>query len=53
MKDEPDEMVLLVKRLAMRKKRKFVSDLRGVGETWTKGAPGDYVFGCDARAIAI
>jgi len=52
MKDEPEEMVLIIKRLAMRKKRKFGSDLRGVGETWIKGRPGDFTFGCDARVIA-
>lgn len=49
--NEPEEYVLEIKRLAMRKKRKFSADLRGVGETWITGRPGDYVFGCDARDL--
>jgi len=52
MKNEPAEMVLLLKRLIMRKKRKFGTDLRGVGETWIVERDGELVFGCDARAVA-
>ena len=52
LKDEPADRVLLIKRLAMRKKRKYGSDLRGVGETWIKDDQGEFIFGCDARAIA-
>lgn len=52
MKDEPDANILIIKRLAMRKKRVYGKDLRGVGKTWIKGSPGNYVFGCDARSIA-
>lgn len=49
---EPEEMVLEIKRLAMRKRNKFGADLRGVGETWITGQRGSFVFGCDARAFA-
>lgn len=50
--DEPPEYVLLIKRLIMRKKRKYGSDLRGVGNTWFIEKDGELIFGCDARASA-
>lgn len=52
LKDEPPEYVLHIKRLVMRKKRHFSSDLRGVGRKWIIEKNGELIFGCDARAIA-
>ena len=40
---------LEVKRLFKRKKTKFGSDPRGVGEHWLREQDGEFVFGCDAR----
>ena len=52
LKDEPPEYLLHVKRLIARKRRHFSTDLRGVGNRWIKEENGEFVFGCDARAIA-
>ena len=52
LRNEPPEYVLHIKRLVMRKKRHFSTDLRGVGNRWIKEKNGELIFGCDARAIA-
>ena len=38
-----------VKRLIKRKKAKFASDPRGVGNHWVTERDGEFIFGCDAR----
>ena len=45
----PKEMIVIMKRLIKRKKKKFKSDLRGVGKYWVKEKNGEFVFGCEAR----
>ncbi|MDS1873411.1 hypothetical protein [Vibrio vulnificus] len=49
LKDAPKEDLLQIKRLVKRKKAKFGSDLRGVGEHWVREDEADFIFGCDAR----
>lgn len=38
-----------MKRLIKRKKTKFGSDPRGVGNHWVRVKDGEFVFGCEAR----
>ena len=45
----PAEVKLIVKRLLKRKKTKFASDPRGVGNYWVREENGGLVFGCEAR----
>jgi len=49
MKDQPREMLIIIKRLIKRKKKKFANDPRAVGEYWVKEKNGELVFGCEAR----
>ena len=49
MKNEPREMIIIVKRLIKRKKKKFLNDPRAVGKHWVKEKNGELVFGCEAR----
>lgn len=45
----PAEVKLIVKRLIKRKKTKFASDPRGVGNYWVREESGGLIFGCEAR----
>ena len=49
MKNEPKEMLIIVKRLIKRKKKKFPNDPRAVGRHWVKEKNDELVFGCEAR----
>ena len=46
---EPKQAKLEVKRLIKRKKTKFSTDLRAVGNHWIREQDGEYMFGCEAR----
>ena len=45
----PREGQLDIKRLIKRKKTKYYSDIRGVGEYWIREDNGEALFGCEAR----
>jgi hypothetical protein len=49
METAPAKVKLIVKRLLKRKKTKFASDPRGVGNYWVREENGGLVFGCEAR----
>ena len=48
-KSAPKEAQIEIKRLIKRKKTKFGSDPRGVGNHWIREQEGDFIFGCEAR----
>ena len=45
----PKEAQLEFKRLIRRKKKKFGSDPRAVGNYWVREENGEFIFGCEAR----
>ena len=49
MQSAPKEAQLEIKRLIKRKKKKFGSDPRAVGNHWIREQNGEFVFGCEAR----
>ncbi len=49
LKEGPKQAEIEVKRLIKRKKTKFPTDLRAVGNHWVREQDGEYIFGCEAR----
>ena len=49
MQSAPSEAIIEVNRLIKRKKKKFFSDPRAVGNHWIRESNGELLFGCDAR----
>ncbi len=47
--DAPSEMKVMVKQLIKRKKKKFSSDPRAIGNHWIREEDGEFIFGCEAR----
>jgi hypothetical protein len=45
----PKEAQIEIKRLLKRKKNKYGSDPRAVGEHWVREQNGEFIFGCEAR----
>jgi hypothetical protein len=45
----PMEAQIEVKRLLKRKKKKYGSDPRAVGNHWVRERNGEFIFGCEAR----
>ncbi len=45
----PKEVQIEIKRLIKRKKNKFGSDPRAVGNHWIREQDGELLFGCEAR----
>jgi hypothetical protein len=45
----PVEAQIEVKRLLKRKKKKYGSDPRAVGNHWVRERNGEFIFGCEAR----
>lgn len=45
----PHEMVIMVKQLLKRKKNKFATDPRSIGNHWVRKESGEFIFGCEAR----
>jgi hypothetical protein len=52
MQSAPKEAQLEIKRLIKRKKKKFGTDPRAVGNHWIREQNGEFVFGCEARLSA-
>ena len=52
MENAPKEVQIEVKRLITRKKKKYGSDPRAVGQHWVREQNGEFIFGCDARLKA-
>ncbi|MCP5415453.1 MAG: hypothetical protein H6965_00005 [Chromatiaceae bacterium] len=49
METAPKEAQIAIKRLLKRKKKKFDSDPRAVGNHWIRQENGELIFGCEAR----
>jgi hypothetical protein len=49
LEEGPKQAKIEVKRLIKRKKTKFSTDLRAVGNHWVIEQDGEYIFGCEAR----
>ncbi|MCG5526616.1 hypothetical protein LRB11_17070 [Ectothiorhodospira haloalkaliphila] len=49
LEEGPKQAKIEVRRLIKRKKAKFSTDLRAVGNYWVKEQDGEYIFGCEAR----
>ncbi len=49
MQAAPKEIQIKIKRLVKRKKNKFGSDPRAVGNHWIREQDGELIFGCEAR----
>jgi len=49
LEEGPKQAKIEVKRLIKRKKSKFSTDLRAVGNHWVREQDGEYIFGCEAR----
>ncbi len=45
----PKEVMIFIKRLLKRKKTKYSSDPRAVGDYWVREENGEFIFGCEAR----
>ena len=45
----PKEAQIEIKRLLRRKKKKYGSDPRAVGDHWIREQNGEFIFGCEAR----
>jgi len=45
----PRETQIMIQRLFKRKKKKYGSDQRAVGEHWVREDSGIFIFGCEAR----
>lgn len=48
-KNTPREAQIEIKRLLRRKKKKYRSDIRAVGNHWVREQNGEFIFGCEAR----
>ena len=49
LEEGPKQAKIEAKRLIKRKKTKFSTDLRAVGNHWVREQDGEYIFGCEAR----
>lgn len=49
LEEGPKQAKIEVKRLIKRKKTKFSTDFRAVGNHWVREQDGEYIFGCEAR----
>ncbi len=45
----PKKAIIEIKRLIKRKKKKYGSDPRAIGNHWVREQNGEFVFGCEAR----
>ena len=45
----PKKAIIEIKRLIKRKKKKFTSDPRAIGNHWIREQNGEFLFGCEAR----
>ena len=49
MENAPKAAQIEIKRLLKRKKKKYGSDPRAVGNHWIREQNGEFIFGCEAR----